>query len=141
MTNLINYKDFIEKINRIVNKTTFEEIESDIELMLDLPAQYVPQWSEYIGKELTKGSLVNHLGVKYLVIQTLTPIESQTPDSVGMLAVYKPYQGKYGYQWVYGEYSEVGFTRYFEGKLYEAIQGPNANIYSPDLVSAIWVEV
>lgn len=56
----------------------------------------------------------------------------------GMLAIYQPYQGKQGYQWVYGEYTEIGFTRYHNGVLYKAVQDPNANIYSPDQVPAIW---
>ncbi len=134
----ISYLDLIDKIKTLTAKA---DLTDQSEAILDLPTQYVPNWIDYVGSTLSAGTLVAYGGIKYLVIQSVTPIASQTPDMTGMLAIYKPYQGKYDYDWIYGEYSEVGFTRYYNEKLYTAIQGPGANIYSPDLVPSIWEEV
>lgn len=134
----LSYLQLEEKIKRL---TALADLSNESETILDLPTQYATLWLDLVGTLVPKGQLVAYQGVKYLVQQSITPIESQAPDQTGMLAIYKPYQGKRGYDWIYGEYSEVGFTRYHEGKLYKALQDPGANIYSPDLVPNIWEEV
>ena len=55
-----------------------------------------------------------------------------------MLSIYKPYQGKYGYNWMYGEYCEVGFTRYDGVELYECTSDPLANVNPPSQVPSCW---
>ncbi len=134
----ISYLQLEDKIMRLVQLANLSE---SPDVILDLPNQYATEWSSYIGKVISVGTLVTHKDVKYMVLQTVTPIESQSPDMQGMLAIYKPYQGRDNYPWVYGEFTEIGFTRYHNGKLYKAIGDPNANIYSPDQVPAIWSEI
>lgn len=134
----LSYLQLEAKIKRL---TELADLSNEVETILDLPTQYATPWINLVGTPVPKGKLVAHQGIKYLVMQSVTPIESQTPSMQGMLAIYKPYQGKRGYPWIYGEYSAVGFTRYHNGKLYEAIQDPGANIYAPDLLPAIWQEV
>ncbi len=138
MSKLISYLQLEEKIAQLVKLANLSE---SPETILDLPSQYAPEWASYLGGVVSTGTLVAHNGIKYMVLQTVSPIESQAPDNTGMLAIYKPYQGKYDYDWVYGEYCELGFTRYHNGVLYKAIQNPNANIYSPDQVPAIWSQI
>lgn len=131
----MKYNELADKIKALTAKA---DLTDSADTILDLPNKYVPEWSDYIGTQLSAGSLVAHNEIKYLVLQTLTSIESQPPSDTGMLALYQPYQGKYNYTWVYGEYTEIGFTRYHNSVLYKAIQDPNANIYSPDQTPAIW---
>lgn len=109
------------------------------EEILDTYTGYCPLWEEYLGKSLTGGMVVVLNDVKYLVMQDIaTVLESQAPDDEGMLALYKPYRDSGVYEWLYGEYVEIGWVRTYNGVSYTAIQDPNANIYSPDLVPAVW---
>lgn len=111
------------------------------ETIVEMPPDYCPAWEA--GAELRAGQLVTYKGIKYLVLQAVTAQGHQPPDmeNGAMLAIYKPYQGKEGYEWVYGEYCDIDYTRYYNGELYKAIQNPNANIYQPDQVPAVWEKV
>ena len=108
------------------------------DVIIDLPVDYCPEWAD--GMVLTAGRLAAYNGVKYLLLQSTTAQEHYPPDmpNGAMLSVYKPYQGRERYTWMYGEYCEVGFTRYDGGVLYLAIQDPGANIFPPSQVPAVW---
>ncbi len=69
-------------------------------------------------------------------------LESQSPSSEGVLALYKPYQGAELCEWLYGEYIEQGWQREYDGVIYECIaETAVANTYSPDVATSVWVEV
>lgn len=108
------------------------------ETIVDMPVRFCAEWMP--GMELAKGRLVEYNAVKYLVLQPVTAQEHQPPDMANgaMLAVYKPYQGRERYTWLYGEYTEVGFTRYDGAELYVCTADPGANIYPPSQVPACW---
>lgn len=125
----------IAEIQSVMKKS---DLTGENETIIELPSQYCPTWTP--GEKYKPGRLVELNGVKYLIINEVTAAKHQPPDMANgaMLAIYKPYQGKYGYNWIYGEYCEVGYTRYDNGVLYRAIQDPNANIYPPSAVPAVW---
>lgn len=108
------------------------------DIIIDLPPQYCDEWVP--GMELKKGRLVEYNAVKYLLVNDVTAQLHYPPDmpNGAMLSVYKPYQGKYNYTWLYGEYCEPGFTRYEDGKLYLCYQDPVANIYPPSQNPNCW---
>lgn len=108
------------------------------ETIIDMPAEYCPEWVD--GMALKAGQPVRYKGIKYLVQQPVSAQAHYPPDMPdgAMLSIYKPYQGKHGYEWLYGEYCEVGFTRYDGGVLYVAVQAPGANIFRPSEVPAVW---
>ncbi len=107
--------------------------------ILSIYEGYCPLWSDYIGQSLEAGMVVAKDGVKYLVVNNIdTVLESQSPDLEGLLALYKPFRDSATYQWLYGEYVEIGWVRTYGGLSYTAIQDPNANISSPDLAPAVW---
>lgn len=111
------------------------------DLILDMPTGCCEPW--VVGETYTAGLLRAYEGVKYLVMQNVTAAEHQPPNipNGAMLAIYKPYQGREGYNWIFGEYCETGFTRYDNGVLYRAKSDPGANIYSPSQVPAVWEKV
>ena len=106
--------------------------------IVDLPPLYCAPWEP--GMELKQGQLVEHNAVKYLLLQNTTAMAHYPPNMPdgAMLSVYKPYQGRERYTWLYGEYIEVGFTRYEDEKLYICTSDPGANIYPPSQVPACW---
>lgn len=107
-------------------------------VIVDLPPDYCKEWTA--DTEYKVGNLLSRNAVKYLVIQSTTSQAHYPPDMAdgAMLAVYKPYQGRERYTWLYGEYTEVGFTRYDGADLYVCIADPGANIYPPSQVPACW---
>lgn len=111
------------------------------DLLVSVPTSYLPQWADVIGTSLEANSLVALYDIKYLVLQKVTAQEHQAPNSDGMLAIYKPYRTTGVYEWLYGEYCVKGDVRTVGDDSYEAIQDPGANIYSPELVPAVWVKV
>lgn len=114
------------------------DMSGEHETIVDIPPDFCPEWTP--GMELKAGQLVSRNAVKYLVLQPTTAMEHQPPDMANgaMLAIYKPYQGRERYTWLYGEYTEVGFTRYEDEKLYVCTSDPGANIYPPSQVPACW---
>ena len=153
---LVSVEQRLKEIQNIMSKAIFTEKDSaDI---VNIRITDCPKWQDYIyrepiegeevvNKSLEKGMIVEHQGVKYLVMQKIaTVLESQLPNATGMLALYKPYRDSEEYEWLYGEYVEIGWVRYtVKGTeqepivtRYKAIQEPNANIYSPELVPAVW---
>lgn len=114
------------------------DLSGEDKTIIELPAQYAPEWAP--GTTYAAGRVVTHNGIKYLVANSVTAQEHYPPDmeNGAMLAVYKPYQRPYDCDWMYGEYCEVGYTRWDDGVLYRAIQDPGANIYAPSQVPAIW---
>lgn len=108
------------------------------DVIINMPPSFCDEWKP--GMELKKGRLVEYNAVKYLLVNDVIAQEHYPPNmpNGAMLSVYKPFQGKYNYTWVYGEYIEVGCTRYEDEKLYRAIQDPGANIYPPSQVPAVW---
>ncbi len=107
-------------------------------LILDMPTDHCAAWK--VGETYKTGFLRSYDGVKYLIMQPVTAAEHQPPDmpNGAMLAVNKPYQGREGYAWIYGEYCEAGFTRYEGDVLYRAKSDPGANIFPPSQVPAVW---
>lgn len=128
-------KKRIAEIQTIVGKA---DLTGENKTIVDLPAQYAPEWTP--GTTYAAGRVVTHNGIKYLVTNSVTAQEHYPPDmeNGAMLAVYKPYQRPYDCDWMYGEYCEVGYTRWDDGVLYRAIQDPGANIYAPSQVPAVW---
>ena len=114
------------------------DLSGEDKTIIELPAQYAPEWAP--GTTYAAGRVVMHNGIKYLVVNSVTAQEHYPPDmeNGAMLAVYKPYQRPYDCDWMYGEYCEVGYTRWDDGVLYRAIQDPGANIYAPSQVPAVW---
>ncbi len=136
----------IRELNGKVTDRTNEEITESF-------VNYYSKWEDYIYNEgnpnggLKQGQVVQYNGIKYLVMQDITQVlSSQKPSDEGMLAIYKPYRDSKEYEWLYGEYVEIGWirtvTKEVDGEIvitkYVAIQGVGANIYSPELVPAIW---
>ena len=121
--------------------TSKADLTNENETLINLPTEYAPDWTPLT--QYKKGQVVGYKDIKYLLMTNATAQAHQPPDmpNGAMLSVYKPYQGKYNYLWVYGEYSEIGYTRLYDNKLYEAIQNPNANIYPPNQVPSIWKEI
>ena len=128
----------LENIREIVGNADMTEKHSTI---VDMPPMYCEEWKP--GAEYKKARVVEFNAVKYLLIQDTVAQAHYPPDMPGgaMLAIYKPYQGKERYTWLYGEYCEIGWTRYDGADLYRAIQDPGANIHAPSLVPAIWEKV
>lgn len=108
------------------------------DVIINMPPSFCDEWKP--GMELKKGRLVELNAVKYLVVNDVTAQAHYPPDmpNGAMLSVYKPYQGKYNYTWLYGEYCEPGFTRYEDEKLYLCYQDPVANIYPPSQNPNCW---
>lgn len=106
--------------------------------IVDMPPMYCPEWVP--GMELRQGQLVEHNAVKYLLLQNTAAMAHYPPDmpNGAMLSIYKPYQGRERYTWLYGEYIEVGFTRYEGAVLYRAYRDPGANIFPPSKTPESW---
>ena len=118
--------------------TATADLTNEPKVIIDMPPNFCVEWNP--GTTYRQGQLVSYNAVKYLILQTVTAQDHQRPDMANgaMLAVYKPYQGRERYTWLYGEYTEVGFTRYEDEVLYRCIADPNANIYPPSQVPACW---
>ncbi|MFR9496685.1 MAG: hypothetical protein SNG81_10015 [Rikenellaceae bacterium] len=126
----------IDKYKSLVDSVDFS---THLELAQDIPNTSVRSWESYMGETLPIGKMVSYGGHNYVTTTAIQVIDAYTPDVA--INNFQPHQGKYCYTWIYGEYCEIGFTRYHNGVLYEAIQDPGANIYSPNLAPAIWNEV
>lgn len=126
------------RLDGIRELTASADLTDKHKTIVGMPPRFCDEWTP--GMELKKGRLVELNAVKYLVVNDVTAQAHYPPDmpNGAMLSVYKPYQGKYNYTWVYGEYCEVGFTRYEDEVLYRCIADPNANIYPPSQVPACW---
>ena len=103
-----------------------------------------PEWSA--GRAYQAGDIVRQADVLYKVLQAHTSQAHQPPSGAGMLAVYAPIQppAEPGVvlPWVNGETGlSAGDKRSYNGKVYEAIQAPGANVWTPDSVPAIWKAV
>lgn len=126
----------LQKLSLLANLT------NENELIVSLPNNCITKFEDVIGKLLPIGTVVTYNNIKYLVMQSVTPIETQPPNATGMLALYKPYRDNNEYEWLYGEYVEVDWIRTVTTEetttRYKAIQDPNANIYSPELVPSVW---
>ncbi len=134
---------YSRRITDLQKLSLLANLENQNELIVNLPKDCITNFNDVIGTLLPQGTILYHNGIKYLTIQPITPLASQTPDSIGMLAHYKPYRDGQEYEWLYGEYVEIGWVRYVtdeDGNVtrYRAVQDPNANIYSPELVPGIW---
>lgn len=110
------------------------------EVLLQCAPLY-PVWESDTG--YAEGEVLRHGDGLYRVRQTHTSQAHQPPDGVGMLAVYAPVQAPAPdgevLPWVSGEAGlKVGDKRSYGGKVYECIQAPGANIWTPDTVPAVW---
>lgn len=88
------------------------------------------------------GTILRHNEKLYRVQQAHTSKSHQPPDATGMLAIYTTIQaptsdGKV-LPWIYGEAVSIGDKRSYEGKIYECYASAGANIWTPDIVPAIW---
>lgn len=108
------------------------------DVIVDLPPMYCGEWVPDAAYK--RGQIVAYNAVKYLLLQDVTAQAHFPPDmeNGAMLAIYKPYQGRERYTWLYGEYTEIGFTRYDGAELYVCTADPGANIYPPSMVPACW---
>lgn len=130
-----------EDLNAVAAVAAKADLTGENDLILDMPTEHCAPW--IVGETYAAGHLRAYDGVKYLIMQPVNAAEHQPPNmpNGAMLAIYKPYQGREGYNWVYGEYCEAGFTRYDNGVLYRAKSDPGVNIYPPSAVPAIWETV
>ncbi len=139
---LVSVKQRLAEIKAIMAKAVYSE--SDSQELINIRTSDCPLWESYIGLSLNQGQVVLYNNIKYLTMQAVAVVlEGQSPSDTGMLAIYKPYRDSGKYEWLYGEYIEIGWVRYVtdeDGNVtrYRAIQDPNANIYSPELVPGIW---
>lgn len=109
-----------------------------------LPPALYREWTGTGMGAIAAGEIVRYSDTLYRCPSGVTaPLDHQKPGGAGMLAVYAPIRpGTEGQvlPWVYGEALEIGAKRIdpTDGKTYEAIQKPGANIYEPHIVPAIW---
>lgn len=127
-----------ERLAEIQSLAAHANMTGEDKAIVNMPVSYATPWED--GLRFGVGRLLSYEGIKYLTLQEATAQAHYPPNmpNGAMLSVYKPYQGKHGYNWLYGEYCEVGFTRYEGEKLYSAIQDPGANIFPPSQVPAVW---
>lgn len=128
----------LENIREIVGNADMTEKHSTI---VDMPPMYCEEWKA--GAEYKKGRVVEFNAVKYLLIQNTVAQAHYPPDmpNGAMLSIYKPYQGKERYTWLYGEYIEEGWTRYDGADLYRCYNDPGVNVNPPHLTPAHWEKV
>lgn len=128
----------LKNIREIVGNADMTEKHSTI---VDMPPMYCEEWTP--GAEYKKGRLVALNAVKYLLIQNTVAQAHYPPDmpNGAMLSIYKPYQGKERYTWLYGEYIEKGWTRYDGADLYRCYNDPGVNVNPPHLTPAHWEKV
>lgn len=131
-------KPYNERLTEIQELSLNATLTDKNDLLVSLPLNYVTDFNDLIGTLVKQGAIIKYEDIKYLVMQSVTPIESQLPSNTGMLAIYKPYREKGVYEWLYGEYCVIGDIRTYNGVTYVAVQDPNTNIYTPNLVPAIW---
>lgn len=126
------------RISGIRELTSTADLTGKDSVIVNMPPNFCVEWTP--GTTYRQGQLVSYQAVKYLLLQTATAQSHQPPNmpNGAMLSIYKPYQGREHYTWLYGEYTEVGFTRYDGAELYVCIQDPGANIYPPSQVPACW---
>ena len=123
-----------------IRKLSANYIYSDPTEINDAQPIYCQQWSDVVDSEVQINTLLNYNGTKYLVKQTHTASEAYLPDSEGSIALYQAYRGAELQAWQYGEYSEIGYQRSYNGINYTALQDTGANIDSPDLAISVWDE-
>lgn len=128
-------KKRLAEIQTVMGKA---DLTGEDKTIVELPAQYAPDWTP--GETYAAGRVVAYKGIKYLIINGITAQAHYPPDmeNGAMLAAYKPYQQPYDCEWMYGEYCEIGYTRWDGGVLYRAFADPGANIYRPSMVPAVW---
>ena len=111
--------DALEAMTRLARMVAQKSTDySDQEALSVQPL--LPTWPDGVNTEgnYTLGQYINHKGQLYRIEQAaVRPIESQPPDGVGMLAVYRPVDNTHAgtkedpIPWVYG-------MDCFEGKYY-----------------------
>lgn len=141
--NLNEIENLLEKLIETLSDG-FTSLESKLNVIIDDLSDETSgyeEWSTYIDKLLVEGTIVSYNGIDYRVMQDVYPNLTQTPDSDGMLAIYMIYRGSDTYEWLYGEYVEVGWIRTEDGVEYIAIQYPNMNTCSPSTVASVWAKV
>ncbi|GHV28111.1 hypothetical protein FACS18948_6630 [Clostridia bacterium] len=101
-----------------------------------------PLWES--GAAYKVGTIVRHYDKLYRIAQNHTAQAHQPPNGAGMLAIYTPVQPPAAdgqiLDWISGETLSVGDKRRdpTDGKVYQTIQNPNANVWEPHIVPAIW---
>ncbi len=141
----VTVQERLAEIKKLTSMIKFEKAED----IFSTRKTDIDNWEDTIGTLLQMGRLIIHDGIKYLVMQTVTPTISQKPNDIGMYAIYRPYRGKQTAEWLIGEYVEKGWIRTLTTevddtivtKSYTAIQNPNTNIHAPSLVPSIWEEI
>ena len=99
----------------------------------------LPTWSELLelGGKVQSGVCLMHAGQCYRVVQAVTPLESQPPDSDGMLAIYRPIDKEHAgtlkdpIPWVNG--MDCFKDKYYsnEGKVYLCKQDMTPCVWAP----------
>jgi hypothetical protein len=102
-----------------------------------------PVWA--VGTSYKAGGVTRHGANLYRVMQDHTAQAHQPPDAAGMLAVYAPIQQSAApgqvLDWVYGEAGlAIGDKRRdpTDGKVYELLQHPGANVWEPHAAPSLW---
>lgn len=109
-------------------------------------------WPEGVNTDgkYTKGQYITHNEQLYRIEQDVQPIESQPPDAVGMLAVYRPVDVEHAgtledpIPWVYGMNCYAGKYYSYNGNTYKVAVGgdmipctwyPDSGIWQWELVT------
>lgn len=97
----------------------------------------LPTWEELLeaGETISEGVCLTCNGQTYRVVQSVTPQAHQSPDSAGMLAIYRPIEREHsGTQsdpipWVYGMDCHTGSYFSYDGKLW---------LCKGDMIPCVW---
>jgi len=131
--------EMFAQMTEIVQNTSFLNTRNKI---LKLPYTLFKLWES--GKNFTTNEVLQHEGVKYFVIKAPNNNQNTIPPSEpSMIDNFRPFTDVDDKEWIYGEYVENGFIRYFNGDAYEAqnISDPVygfTNKVTPNLAAANW---
>lgn len=99
----------------------------------------LPTWEELLeaGDTISEGVCLTCNGQTYRVVQSVTPQAHQSPDSAGMLAVYRPIEREHAgtkedpIPFVYGMDCEKGKYYSHNGVIYRAKQNMTPCVWEP----------
>ncbi len=114
--------------------------------MLNTRTGDCPTWDSLVGKPITKGALCQYEGIKHMAVQGQTVSVVYPPNMQGVESLWRPYTDSSDKEWIYNEYVEVGWRRSVTSgteedavtQWYTCTADAGDNLYSPELVPAIW---
>ncbi len=144
MSNLVSVAQRLAEIQAITAMATFSA--DDPDTVLDMRVTDCPTWDSLVGKTITQGTLCQYDGVKYMAVQGQTVSAVYPPNMKGVESLWRPYTDSSDKSWIYNEYVEIGWRRSVTTGTddepvttwYECTAAAGDNLYSPELVPAIW---